>query len=115
MSKQKVLYHGTVDYMAKAIKRDGLKPAVHQFKLKRAFTLARGVPERDPEQEKDFVYLTEDLDMAEMFARFRARYEAAPKGFLEENEQDFYSFWKLESRQHPKAKPVIVQVKVPAT
>lgn len=70
-------YHGTIKTAAEAIRREGLRP--HREKTYDMMTFY-GANMRDIDGWKPLVYLAKDKALANMYAHFRAAYEAAPYG-----------------------------------
>lgn len=107
-----IFYHGTTLDAARAIQREGLIP--HR---ETSFRLVdnRGIKLHDlPNEQKPYIYLTTDLDLARMYALFRTKYERAPYGTPIDGGKDDKPR-KLSYRVEPNAKPAIVQLDVPQT
>ncbi len=120
-----VVYHGTTKTAAESIKREGLIP--HR---ETAFNFERtdddaGSIRNAPYEQIPLVYVTPIKEMAEAFARFRAKYERAKDGAIVQwgglnepekrtaNDPRPAQLKKLDSRREVTAEPAIVELTLP--
>jgi hypothetical protein len=101
-----IFYHGTTLDAARQIQKQGLIP--HRESAYRLKDLYRGVILRKLQgEDKPYIYLQSEKDIAEDYARFRAAYESSAYHAVIDMPR-LEPMVKLARKRNPDAKPALI-------